>query len=340
MLVSVVKTTEENIESMVQKAFDLVNGAESISNKNVVAIKPNLCRPRSASSGTTTDPRIVEALIRKIKSINECRINIVESDNHEANADETFDRLGYRELSDKYENVRCVNLSKDRKIRVHINGTVLASLVVPESLVYCDCLISVAKLKTHADYKYTGILKNQYGLLLSKTRRWKYHGFISKVIVDVNRFYKPDLSVIDGLVGMEGFGPIDGTPKSVGAVIMSKDPVAADTVAAGLIGIKPSSISYLSYAEKMGLGTSADLQIVGSDLKDLAVEFRFPSRYYWLSQAALALERNSIYVANFAGFVRLTRSALSTIGFNELQRRLSYRAMLRLAIDSITTLEG
>lgn len=340
MLVSVVKIAEQNIEEAVGTAFDLVNGAECIKNRKMVAIKPNLCRPRSASSGTTTDPRIVEALIQKINSLVACRINIVESDNHVTNADETFDRLGYCELSEKYENVRCVNLSKDRKVRVHLNGDILASLTVPESMIFCDCFISVAKLKTHADYRYTGVLKNQYGLLLSKARRSQYHGFMSKVIVDVNRFYKPDLSIIDGLVGMEGFGPIDGTPKSVGAVIASVDPVAADAVGASLIGIKPSSIPYLKYAEKRKLGTTTDLQIVGCNLKDVTTEFRFPSRYYWLTKTALAFERYSILLDNFAEVVRLARSALSTIGFSELQRRLSYRGLFRLAAGTITKLEG
>jgi uncharacterized protein (DUF362 family) len=340
MLVSVVKIAEESIEEAVDRAFDLANGAEQVKDRKMVAIKPNLCRPRSASSGTTTDPRIVEALIRKVNSLTKCLINIVESDNHEANADETFDRLGYRELSEKFENVRCVNLSKDRKVRVHLNGDVLASLVVPETMIFSDCLISVAKLKTHADYKYTGVLKNQYGLLLSKARRAQYHGFMSKVIVDLNRFYRPDLSIIDGLVGMEGFGPIDGVPKSVGAVIASADPVAADAVGASLMGIEPSSIKYLKYAEKKRLGTTRDLQIVGACFKELATEFKFPSRYYWLTKTALSLDRYSILVGNFADFVRLARSALSIVGFSELQRRLSYRGLLRMAIDTITKIEG
>jgi uncharacterized protein (DUF362 family) len=209
-------------------------------------------------------------------------------------------------------------------------------MMVPESMIFCDCLISVAKLKTHVDYRYTGVLKNQYGFLLSRGRRLQYHGFMSKAIADLNRFYRPDLSIVDGIVGMEGFGPIDGTPKHVGAIIASMDPVAADAVCARMIGIPPSSVDHLVYAEKKGIGSTRDLRIVGCDLAQVATEFvSIPSRYSWLSGVALTLGRYSTYVNNFAEVVRLSRSALSTVGFSELQHRMSYVGLSRLALDTI-----
>jgi uncharacterized protein (DUF362 family) len=211
--------------------------------------------------------------------------------------------------------------------------------MVPESMIFCDCLISVAKLKTHVDYRYTGVLKNQYGFLLSRPKRVQYHGFMSKVIADLNRFYRPDLSIVDGLVGMEGFGPNDGTPKHVGALIASKDPVAADAVGAQLIGIPPSSIEYLGYAEKKGIGTTKGLHVEG-DLARVATKFTsIPNKYYRLGEVALALSRYSMYVNNIAEVTRLARSALSTVGFSELQRRLSFAGLWRLASDTVFRLQ-
>ena len=121
----------------------------------------------------------------------------------------------------------------------------------------------MAKLKTRVDCRYRGVLKNQYGFFLSEARRAQYRGFMSKVIVDSNKFYRPDLSIIEGLVRMEGFGPKDGDRKPVGAVIASADPVTADAVGASLIGIRPSSIGYLKFAEKKRVGTLRDSQIIG-----------------------------------------------------------------------------
>jgi uncharacterized protein (DUF362 family) len=337
--VSVVTVEDDTVEEALNKAIDLIGGDESMRDRKMVAVKPNLCRPKSSSSGTTTDPRIVDALIKKVNSHSKCQINIVETNNSQANADETFRRLGYNELCRKYDNVRCVNLSKDRRIRVSLDGNILRSILVPESMIFCDCLISVAKLKTHVDYRYTGVLKNQYGFLLSLPRRVQYHGFMSKVIADLNSFYRPDLSIVDGLIGMEGFGPIDGTPKHVGKLIASMDPVAADAVGAQLIGIPPSSIEYLRYAEKKGIGTTRDLHVIGCDLAQAAVRFTsIPGRYSWLGGLALALGRYSTYVSNLAEVVRLSRSALSTVGFSELQRRISYAGLSRLAIDTLLRL--
>lgn len=338
-LVSIVKSYENDIDEAVNKAVDLISGLESVKGKKSISIKPNLCTPKSSASGATTDPRIIEALIRKINSVVSCKINIVETNNSKANADKTFNYLGYDVLSQKYKNVRCVNLSKDQRVRVHLNGEIFSSIQVPESMIFSDCLISVAKLKTHVDYLYTGVLKNQYGFLLGS--RAQYHGFMSRVVVDLNRFYKPDLSIIDGFIGMEGFGPTDGVPKHVGVIIASKDPVAADAVAARIIGIKPPKIGYVKYAEKKGIGTWKNIKVVGCNVDEVATSFAFiPTRYYYFSKISLALQRYSRYVRNLAEFVSLTRSALSTVGFSAIEKRLSYSALLHLATDTLFRLEN
>jgi len=338
--VSIVKSDENGVDEAVNKAIDLIDGLESIKRRKKIAIKPNLCQPKSSYSGATTDPRIIDALIRKINSAMSCEIDIVETNNSKANADETYNYLGYDVLSQKYKNVRCVNLSKDPRIRVHMNGRIFSSMLIPESMIFSDCLISVAKLKTHADHLYTGVLKNQYGFLLSNAHRAQYHGFMSKVIVDLNRFYKPDLSIIDGIIGMEGFGPVDGTPRHVGAIIASKDPVAADAVAARIIGIQPSRVGYLKYAEKEGIGTWKNIEVVGCDVDEVTTSFAsIPTKYYYFSKIPLALERYSTYIGNFAEFVRLYRSALLTLGFSAIKKRMSYSGLWRLATQTIFGLE-
>ena len=337
-LVSLVKSDENGIDKAVNKAIDLIKGLENIKGRKNISIKPNLCTPKSSASGATTDPRIIEALIRKINSVMSCKINIVETNNSKANADKTFDYLGYVVLSQKYKNVRCINLSKYQRVRVHINGEIFSSMLVPESMIFSDGLISVAKLKTHVDYRLTGVLKNQYGFLLGP--RAQYHGFMSKAIVDLNRFYKPDLSIIDGLIGMEGFGPTDGAPKHIGVIIASEDPVAADAVAARIIGIKPPQIGYLKYAEKKGIGTWKNIEVVGCNVDEAATSLSFiPTRYYYLSKISLALQRYSRYLKNFAEFVSLTRSALSTLGFSAVEKRMSYSGLWHLATDTIFRLE-
>lgn len=333
---SIVTSDEDDAREAVQKAIDLIDGWRYIKGRSKISIKPNLSQPKSSSSGVTTDLGVIAGLIEKINSLTKCHIDIVESNNAKATADETFRRLGYLALCEEYSNVRCVNLSNDRKVRVQLDGDLFSTLLAPESMIFCDLFISVAKLKTHAEYLYTGVLKNQYGLLVSKLRRPQYHGLMSQAIADLNRFYRPDLSIIDAIVGMEGFGPAEGRPRHVGAVIASADPVAADAVGAQIMGIRPDRIGYLKYAARRGIGTWKNAEVVGSDIASIAGVFdSIPLRYYYFSKIPLALGRFSIGIRNLAEFLRLARSASMTIGLPAIQKRMSIYGLLRLGTDTL-----
>ena len=334
-IVSVVKLTEVSIEKAVNEAISLINGFSDLKGKKVVSIKPNLCCLKSSFSGATTDSRIVEAIIKRIREISSCQINIVETNNSYGTADESFEALGYIDLEKNYSGVRCVNLSKDSKVRLDLNGKIFSTILVPVTMVFSDYLINVAKLKTHADYRYTGVLKNVYGFLLSSNRS-QYHGFMKEAIVDLNKIYKPDLSIIDAINGMEGFGPTDGTPKRVGAIIASKDPVAADTLGAQIMGVNPSSIKYLKYAENQCIGNIREIEIRGSDPHEVSAKFDFiPRKWYYLGRFSLWLQRFSRRCSDSARFLSLVRSSLSTVGFSTLRERVSYKEMIRLAKDTV-----
>lgn len=337
-IVSVVKCDEHDIEKAVADAVHLIGGLEDVKGKKVISIKPNLSTPKASASGATTDLRIVEALIKKINSINPCEIRIVETNNSRATADKTFEYLGYKDLAKRYENVQCINLSKDNKIRVKLNGEIFSSIIVPESMIFSDYLISVAKMKTHVDYVYTGALKNQFGLLLGS--RARYHGVMSKVLVDLNRFYKPDLAVIDGLIGMQGFGPLDGDPKFAGVIVASRDLVAADTVASRIMKLDPSRISYLSYVQKRKLWDCKKIQVVGARLNEVATDFEFiPSKYFYIGKFSLFLQKLARYLENLATLMSLSRSALSTVKLSTLEQRLSYMELFQLAKDTVSKID-
>lgn len=334
--VAIVKAQGETVKSATKKAIDMIDGLRNLEGKKNVAIKPNLCRPSSSHSGATTDIRVVEAVIEKINEAVKCKIRIVETDNFIATADKTFKVLGYLDLEKKYSNVECVNLSKDEKLTLSLDGKILKTLQVPESLVFSDYLVSIAKLKTHADYYYTGVLKNAYGFLLSRYRRARYHGFMHEILTDLNMFYKPDLSIIDGMTGMEGFGPVGGKPKKVGVIIASRDPVAADAVGVKIIGMNPLKIKYLKYAKKNGLGNIKNIEIVGCNIEEVKTKFDFiPKKWLFLGKVSLGLQRVSIRLSNFGRLLSLARSAMSTIGYSELRSRTAILDLLGMAKDVI-----
>jgi uncharacterized protein (DUF362 family) len=255
------------------KALDLIDYESCLSSYKRVLIKVNFITTQTWDTGATTDPIVVEAIIKKLKYL-PVEIFVVESDATVTNADKAFEATGMKEMC-KQNGVECLNLRhvKDR-VKIAIpNGETLRSITVPR-IVTESAIISAAKLKTHASTKVTLGMKNMFGLLPDKFKG-KYHARgISKVIVDINTVLKPALTVIDGFVGMEGKGPTDGTPVKMDLIIAGKDVVATDATAARVMGFEPMEISHIRKAYEKGLGNIDNIEIVGSKLEDVRQVFK------------------------------------------------------------------
>ena len=255
------------------KALDLIDYESCLSGYKRVLIKVNFITTQTWDTGATTDPIVVEAIIKKLKHL-PVEIFVVESDATVTNADKAFEATGMKETC-KQNGVECLNLRhvKDR-VKIDIpNGETLRSITVPR-IVTESAIISAAKLKTHASTKVTLGMKNMFGLLPDKFKG-KYHAKgISKVIVDINTVLKPALTLIDGFVGMEGKGPTDGTPVKMDLIIAGKDVVATDATAARVMGFEPMEIAHIRKAYEKGLGNIDDIEIVGSKLDDVRQVFK------------------------------------------------------------------
>ena len=255
------------------KALDLIDYESCLSGYKRVLIKVNFITTKTWDTGATTDPIVVEAIIKKLKHL-PVEIYVVESDATMTNADKAFEATGMKEMC-KQNGVQCLNL-RHVKERVKIaipNGETLRSITVPR-IVTESAIISAAKLKTHASTKVTLGMKNMFGLLPDKFKG-KYHARgISKVVVDINTVLKPALTLIDGFVGMEGKGPTDGTPIKMDLIIAGKDVVATDATAARVMGFDPMEISHIRRAYEKGLGNIENIEIVGSKLEDVRQVFK------------------------------------------------------------------
>ena len=254
------------------KALDLINYKKALSEYDTVLIKVNFITNKSWDTGATTDPVVVEAIIKKLASL-PIKIYVVESDATITNASKAFETTGMADMC-KRNGVEWINLRyvKD-KVKVKVpNGKALKMVTVPK-LVTESAVISAAKLKTHASTKVTLGMKNMFGLLSDKFKG-KYHlKGINKVIVDINTVLKPVLTVIDGFVAMEGRGPIDGSPVKMDVIIAGTDPVATDATAARVMGFNPYEIQHIRKAFEEGLGKS-EAQIVGEKLESVKRNFK------------------------------------------------------------------
>jgi uncharacterized protein (DUF362 family) len=254
------------------KALDLIDYRRALAGYDKVLIKVNFITTKTWDTGATTDPIVVEAIIRKLKDL-PVKVYVVESDASITNADDAFEATGMKDMCER-NGVEWLNLRhvKD-KVKLEVpNGEVLKSITVPR-LVTESAVISAAKLKTHVNTRVTLGMKNMFGLLPDKFKA-KYHAKgISNVVVDINTVLHSAITVIDGFVGMEGNGPIDGTPVPMNLIIAGTDPVATDATAARIMGFNPYEIKHIRKAFEKDIGKS-EAQILGEKIEDVKRQFK------------------------------------------------------------------
>jgi uncharacterized protein (DUF362 family) len=255
------------------KALDLIDYKSALAGWDKVLIKVNFITDKTWDTGATTDPIVVEAIIKKLEDL-PVKVYVVESDATITSADKAFEKTGMREMCER-NGVECLNLRyvKDKVELTIPDGEVLKSITVPR-LVTESAIISAAKLKTHSATGVTLGMKNMFGLLPDKYKG-KYHlKGISKVIVDINTVLRPTLTVIDGFVGMEGSGPVDGEPVQMNLIIAGTDTVATDATACRVMGIDPHEIKHIRKADEKGLGNIDDIQVIGEKLETVTRPFK------------------------------------------------------------------
>ena len=155
----------------------------------------------------------------------------------------------------------------------------LVRLTLPVVLAEVDWIVSLAKLKTHHWAGATLAMKNLFGLMPGSFYGWPknvlHYAGLQESILDINATVRPQLAIVDGIVGMEGDGPILGTPKTAGVLVVGTSLPAVDASAARVMGLDPAHIRYL--AEAAGwLGPIADEAIhqVGENLADVRTPFQ------------------------------------------------------------------
>lgn len=153
-------------------------------------------------------------------------------------------------------------------------------LWLPASVLEADYIVSVPKLKTHHWAGVTLSLKNLFGVIPGSRYGWPKNmlhiNSIQASILGIYSVLPPVLAVVDGIVGVEGDGPLFGKPVKHGVLLASNDPVAADIVCADLMGFSYEDIPHLSIAAWAGLWKSARIETVGADLTSLRRNYEPP----------------------------------------------------------------
>jgi len=207
--VALVKHKKDIGESL-EQGLELIGGFGEL--RSPVLVKPNICTISDNTGYSVTRVEVVEALLDLVlKENGNLSIRIIESDSQSKTTGNAFEKFGYTRLASRMQragfDVSLVNLSESRLTSTSFEGDYFTNPELPDLIAGSGYFISVAAAKTHYLTFITGVLKNLFGVLPRKDQSF-YHSRIDDVIVDLARLIRPDLSIVDARVGIEGWnGP-------------------------------------------------------------------------------------------------------------------------------------
>ena len=269
------------LAEILAKQFEHFRHVLPLAGKRVV-LKPNLVEYREAKA-INTDPRVIDAVIQLCKKEGAAEIVVAEGPGHWRNVQFLVKECGLGAVLEKH-GVKFVDLNHDEPVKMTNLGrlTGLEYLYLARTVVEAEVFISLPKLKTHHWAGATLSLKNLFGTLPGICYGWPKNELhwrgIPNSIVDIACTRTPHFAIVDGIVGMEGDGPLHGTAKHVGALIMGADLVAVDATCCRLMKLPPERLPTLVYAALKRLGRLKESEIpqLGEPIDALATEFELP----------------------------------------------------------------
>ncbi|MBU0494923.1 MAG: DUF362 domain-containing protein [Chloroflexi bacterium] len=231
-----------------------------------VLLKPNLINDAPRDRAVTTHPAIVQAVAELVQEAG----GVVRIGDSPAGSTEATPRV--------YQGTGMVEVAERTGAQLvpfepitwqRLNG---ADYFIATPVLEADLIINLPKLKTHVFTLYTGAVKNLFGIISGTRKRDIHYRAVSltkfsQALVDVLALTRPGLTIMDGVLGLEGNGPgTRGIPRPYECVAASADPVALDTVLSGAMGCAPGRVLHLQQAAARDLGTGDRdaIQVMGA----------------------------------------------------------------------------
>jgi uncharacterized protein (DUF362 family) len=245
-----------------------------------ILLKPNLVEfdPKGVIN---TNPAVIEAAIDSFRTLGAAQVIVAEGPGHRRDNEYLLTASGLYDVITAHR-VRYVDLNSDdvRPTPLRSSFTQLQQLYLPQHLYSADLLVSMPKLKTHHWAGVTLSLKNMFGVVPGTVYGWPknilhWQG-IHESILDINSSLPlPQFAIIDGIVGMEGNGPLQGEARGSGVLIFGDDLVAVDATASRVMQIDPQKIKYLANAgEFLGNLANDKIEQVGEPIEKVQQDFR------------------------------------------------------------------
>lgn len=245
-----------------------------------VLLKPNLVEPSRDAPHINTHPLVVRAAAEVFRRLGAREVLIGEGQGHCRDSLLVLEQSGLEPVLAQ-SRLEFIDLNHDDvdSWPNRLGLTPLAPLHLPRTLRRADILVSMPKLKTHHWAGITLSMKNLFGLMPGICYGWPknplHHAGIDESILDINATVRPHLAIVDGIIGMEGDGPIMGTPRHAGVVILGTNLPAVDATGARVMGLAPQRIGYLAQASgRLGPISEARIAQRGESIARVAQTFR------------------------------------------------------------------
>ncbi|QSZ67320.1 DUF362 domain-containing protein [Methanofollis aquaemaris] len=281
---------EEEVFRSVERAVDLIGGiGRYIKPGSRVLLKPNLLMGAGPERAVTTHPAVVCAVARLL-SAHGCTVIIADSPGAgtrytRRNLEHAYETAGFTAAA-AYPGVSLSTDTSSQEVSCP-EGKVMKRFSIIDEALNADAIVVVSKAKTHLFTTYSGAVKNLFGVVPGLEKpvfhaRFRQTEHFAEMLLDLNTCVVPVLHVMDAVIGMEGDGPMSGSPRPIGAVLASPDPTAVDIVTARLMGMDPATLPTINAAVGRGWVSPNfdEIKVVGDDEAAVAVpDFRHPSTH-------------------------------------------------------------
>lgn len=282
----------------------------------VVVLKPNVCTAvKDIADVANTSVEVTSAVCEVLLTRTD-RIFVGESGHMRQTPWQAFPAAGYMEMA-KRLGVTLVNFSEEETVPCECAP--VGAINLPRRILEADVFITIPVLKTHALTYFTGSLKNQWGCVPNYLDRIHNHIYIHQLLPELHRIFRPKMALMDGIVAMEGRGPVAGERRRLDLLLASCDGVALDATAMRLVGLAPGRCRHVMAAADRGYGrcSAADIEVDG-EWEKYQTQFKaaprdvantamfYMGQYPWFVKYILG---NDTIYRPVANFVKLLRRA-------------------------------
>jgi uncharacterized protein (DUF362 family) len=263
-----------------EELYNVIRGIIAEHGLNVrgkrVVLKPNMVE-FDERTVINTHPKLVHAALEAFRAAGAADVRIAEGPGHRRLTLDLADAAGYFSTVPRFDSLFTdLNLDELTRVQMVQPKSKLRSLYLPNTVLGCDLLVSLPKLKTHHWAGATLSMKNLFGVVPGGVYGWPknvlHWAGIDECIADLHTLFPRAFSIVDGIVAMEGNGPIQGNPRPLGVVVAGADPVAVDATCCRIMGLDPQRIGYLALAAGERLAESLIPQR-GESIQSVAARF-------------------------------------------------------------------